>query len=47
MSVWLDDIASDMTADSTGGKIKLPDWISDSYFILCSHLKNFTLVCIT
>ena len=47
MSLRINDIAPNFTADSTAGKLTLHDWIGDSYAILFSHPRDFTPVCTT
>lgn len=47
MSIMLGTVAPDFEQDSTEGRIKLHEWMGDSWLVFFSHPADYTPVCTT
>ncbi len=47
MTLKINSLAPDFTAETSEGKLSLHEWLGDSWGVLFSHPKAFTPVCTT
>ena len=45
MTLKINSLAPDFTAETSEGKLSLHEWLGDSWGVLFSHPKDFTPVC--